>query len=154
MRFLPSWTNTWNRWKQTVQQLSMCAASNPPSISPWRQHVRFSALEIQCEDLCLSIGYWWERSGWTPTVGSQTAANTGPQQSRHGWIQYTKMHFLEDSFECMFFYIFLAGFTYSVETVVRRSRKWFPSEVSFIFMTTHKHLIKHKNLQSSYGHYF
>lgn len=35
MRFLPSWTSTWSRWKQTVPRLSTCAASSPPSTSPW-----------------------------------------------------------------------------------------------------------------------
>lgn len=35
MRFLPSWTSTWSRWKQTVPQWSMCAASSLPSTSHW-----------------------------------------------------------------------------------------------------------------------
>lgn len=35
MRFLPSWTSTWSRWKQTVPQWSTCAASSLPSTSHW-----------------------------------------------------------------------------------------------------------------------
>lgn len=34
-RFLPSWTSTWSRWKQTVPRWSTCAASSPPSTSRW-----------------------------------------------------------------------------------------------------------------------
>lgn len=123
MRFLPSWTNTWNRWKRTVQQLNMCAASSPPSISPWPQHVKFSALEIVWR--FVSSHWILARKVGLQLLEAKQLQTQVPQQSRHGWIQYTKMHFLEDSFECMFFYIFLAGFTYSVETVVRRSRKCF-----------------------------
>lgn len=35
MRYLPSWTSTWSRWKQTVPRWSTCAASSLQSTSRW-----------------------------------------------------------------------------------------------------------------------